>query len=259
MIEYRPIDGQAERLPGFAAELIGLQVDAIVAVGTPAIRAAQEATDTIPIIMVSALDPVGEGFVASLAQPGRNITGVSLLAGQLTGKRLELLKEAVAGVSRVAGLWQSISLPQSQEAERAAGVLGVQLRVLEVRGAEDIERAFDVAAREHAEAVLVLSTPVTATHVTLIAELATARGLPAIFDRREFVEAGGLMSYGPNQSDQFRRAAYYVDRILKGTPPADLPVEQPREFELVINLRTAQALGLTIPQSVLVQATELLQ
>jgi putative tryptophan/tyrosine transport system substrate-binding protein len=261
-LEYRFGDGRDESLRDLAAELVRLKMDVLVAAGPPAIGAAKQATDTIPIVMVGALDPVAAGFVRSLAQPGGNITGVSTIGRQLTEKRLELLKEAVPTVARVAALDAppyTGERAQLRVAEAAASMLGVDLQLLDLGGPEGFERSFEALAAGQADALLVLNSPTTVAYARPIGELALTKKLPAIFDRREFVEAGGLMSYGPSITGQWRRAAYYVDRILKGTKPADLPVEQPREFEFVINLRTAQALGLTIPQHVLLQATEVIQ
>ena len=260
--EYRFGDGRDERLRGLAAELVRLNVDVLVAAGPPAIGAAKQATDTIPIVMVGALDPVAAGFVRSLAQPGGNITGVSTIGRQLTEKRLEQLKEAVPTVARVAALDAppyTGERAQLRVAEAAAGMLGVDLQILDLGGPEGFERSFEALAAGQADALLVLNSPTTVAYARLIGGLALKKKLPAIFDRREFVEAGGLMSYGPSITGQWRRAAYYVDRILKGAKPADLPVEQPREFDFVINLQTAQALGLTIPHHVLLQATEVIQ
>jgi putative tryptophan/tyrosine transport system substrate-binding protein len=209
-------------------------------------------------------DPIGNGFVASLARPGGNITGLSSLAPGISGKQLELLKEIVPGLARVAVLGTSIHAhlaldPRSREMDLAAGTLGVQLQYSDVRRPEDIESAFGDARREHLDAAVVFASPILEAHRTRVADLAVQHRLPAVYHVREFVEAGGLMCYGVSFVGLYRRAAYYVDRILKGAKPADLPVEQPREFEFVINLQTAQALGLTIPPHVLLQATEIIQ
>jgi putative tryptophan/tyrosine transport system substrate-binding protein len=260
-IEVRSADGRVERLPALAADLLALPVDILAAGGPPAIRAARDATDTVPIVMLSANDPVRDGSIASLAQPGGNVTGLSLIGSQLIGKRLEWLKAVVPGVARVAILWQPTSLPQTQaqEAETAVQVLGMRPQFVAVQAPEDVEPAFDLITQEHCDALLILTAAVTVAYLSRIADLGVTRRLPAIFDRREFAAAGGLMAYGPSVRAQWRYAATHVDRILKGASPTDLPVEQPREFDFVINLKTAQALGLTIPQHVLLQATEVIQ
>jgi putative tryptophan/tyrosine transport system substrate-binding protein len=245
-----------------AAELVALPVDVIVTQGTPPTLAAMQATSSIPIVMAISVDPVGEGHVASLARPGGHVTGQSVMTRELSGKRLELLQDAVPGISRVAVLWAPADPgmgPTFAEVEAAARRLGVDLQSLEVAGPEDFDRAFAVAAAEHADALLVLPTGFILRGRQRIVELAAAHRLPAMYPYREHVEAGGLMNYGPNVRDMFRRAATYVDKILKGAKPADLPVEQPMTFSLVINAKTAQALGLTIPPHVLLQATEVLQ
>jgi putative ABC transport system substrate-binding protein len=257
LIEYRWGEGKAERLPGLAAELVDLKVDLIAVAGTQAVQAAKQATTTIPIVMPGSSDPVGTGLVASLARPGGNITGLTSIAPELSGKRLELLKEAVPGLSRVAVLWHGGhegALLSMQETEAAGRSLGVPLQSLEVRDPLDFERAFAAATRGGAEALLVLSSAFFAAEGRRIVELVTKSRLSSMSWRREFVEAGGLISYGPSLPDLFRRAATYVDKIFKGAKPADLPVEQPMKFELVINLKTAQALGLTIPPTLLFQA-----
>jgi putative tryptophan/tyrosine transport system substrate-binding protein len=232
-----------------------------VAFGDVAIRALHQATSMVPIVMVNSRDPVGSGFVASLAHPGGNVTGLSTIRVQLTGKRLEFLKETVPATSRVAVLWDP-GVPELaaefSEAEVAARALGVQLQSLGVHG-EDFEGAFAEAIRERADTLWVLASFVMTGNTNRIVAFAAQARLPAMYANREYADAGGLMAYGPSRSAQLRRAAYYVDRILKGTAPADLPVEQPREFEFVINAKTAQALGLTIPQHVLLQATEVIQ
>jgi len=262
VIEWRYAEGKADRLPGLAAELVRLKVDVIVTAGAPATRRAKEATVTIPIVMTNDGDPVGTGFVASLARPGGNITGLSTLAPELSGKQLELLKEIVPRLSRVAVLGTSTRPGNAQslrETELAAGAFGVKLQYLDVLGPKDIETAFRAASKGRAEAVLVLNSPVLISQRTQIADLAVKSRLPAMYYRREYVEDGGLMSYGVNLSDLDRRAATYVDKILKGAKPADLPVEQPTKFEFVINLKTAKQIGLTIPQSVLYRADKVIK
>jgi putative ABC transport system substrate-binding protein len=261
-IEYRYAEGKLEQLPDLAAELVRLKVDVIVTAGTPAALAAKQATRTISIVMGLAADPVGSGIVASLSQPGGNVTGSSLMAPELAGKRLQLLREVVPGASRVAVL-ANLTVPYAglivRETEAAARVLGVQLQLLEIRAPEEIERAFEAATRGRASALIVVEGPLTQTHQALIAALAAKRRLPAMYGQRDFVEAGGLMSYGANFADLFRRAATFVDKILKGRKPSDLPVEQPTRFELVINMRTAKDLGLTLPQSILIRTDHFIQ
>ena len=263
VIEWRYAEGKLDRLPALAAELVRLKVDVIVTGGPTATRAAKEATVTIPIVMALDGDPVGNGFVASLARPGGNITGLSTLAPELSGKRLELLKEIVPKLSRVAVLGTSTSPGNAQalkEVELAAGAFGVKLQYLDVLGPKDIETAFRAASKGRADAVLVLvRAPSLDSHRTQIAELAVKSRLPAIYYRAEFVEAGGLMTYGVSITDLDRRAATYVDKILKGAKPADLPVEQPTKFEFIINLKAAKQIGLTIPPNVLVRADRVIK
>ncbi len=262
VIEYRDVEGKFERLPALAAELVALKVDVIVTGAAQATQAAKNATTTIPIIMVAVVDPVRIGLVASLARPGGNVTGLSHFAGQeLSGKRLELLREVVPKLSHVAIILNSAnpSNPlQVRETEAAAQVLGLQLRPLEVRVPDDFERAFETAIRGRASALIALDDPFIFGERTRIVGLAAKSRLPVMYGFREFVDAGGFMSYGANLSDLFRRAATYVDKILKGAKPADLPVEQPTKFELVINLKTAKALGLTISQSLLQRADQVI-
>ena len=265
VIEYRSAEGKYERLPALAADLVALKVDVIVVTSTPAALAAKQATRTIPIVLAWAADPVGSGLVTSLARPGGNITGLSFLVPELVGKRLELLKQAVPGVTRVAALWHPGDAPERtekdmlKEADVAARALGVRLQVVEARGPEDFDRAFSDMTRARADAVTVQSTNIFFIERRRLVDLAAKNRLPAMYLTREFVDAGGLMAYGPNVADLFRRAATYVDKILKGTKPGDLPVEQPTKFELVINLKTAKALGLTIPQSLLGRADQIVQ
>jgi len=263
VIEYRFAEGRYERLPALAADLVRLKVDVILAASPPTHQAAKDATKTIPIVMAAAIDPVETGLVASLARPGGNITGLTWTAGpEIVGKQLELLKEAVPKVSRVAVLWNPTNHSHPLilgEAKVAARSLGVQLQLPEARGPDQFERALAAATRERAGALFILRDPMFYLHRTRLAELATKSQLPAIGVWGEFVEAGGLMSYGPSLPDLWRRAATFVDKILKGAKPADLPVEQPTKFELVINLKTARALGLRIPQSVLIRADQVIE
>jgi putative tryptophan/tyrosine transport system substrate-binding protein len=265
VIEYRDAEGKPERLPALAAELVGLKVDAIfVGGGTLAALAAMQATRTVPIVFAGVADPVGSGLVTSLARPGGNVTGLSMLSPELVGKCLELLTQAVPGVSRVAVLWRPGALGERtdkdmlKEAEVAARALGVRLQFVEARGPADFDRAFSDMTRARAGALTVLTSNMFFIERRRLVDLAAKHRLPALYQWREGVDAGGLMAYGPNVTDLFRRAATYVDKILRGTKPADLPVQQPTEFELVINLKTAKALGLTIPQSVLLRADHLI-
>jgi len=262
LIEQRYAAGKFDRLPDLAAELVGLKVDVLVTTGTPAAHAAKNATSTIPIVIGNAGDPVGTGLVASLARPGGNVTGLSVLNTELSGKRLELLKEVVPTASRVAVLLNpanSINPLQLKEIQSAAPALGVTLHSLEVKGTDDIDRAFTAMKKERTGALIVLGDPLLETHRTRIAELAVKSQLPAIYSLAPYVEAGGLMSYGTNFDDLYRRAATYVDKILKGSKPADLPVEQPTKFEFVINLKAAKQIGLTIPPNVLARADRVIR
>jgi len=261
IIEYRYAQGKLERLPALAAELVSLNVDVIVSGGPTPTRAAKEATKKIPIVMAFDSDPVGNGFVATLARPGGNITGLSNIAPEISGKRLELLKEIVPKLSRVAVLGMSTNPGNSlslKQTELAAGTLGVQIQYLDVRDSKDIEASFRGASKGRADAVLVLNFP-PIIQQTLIPNLAVKSRLPAIYFDPGFVEAGGLMSYGASLADLDRRAATYVDKILKGAKPADLPVEQPTKFELVINLKTAKQIGLIIPPNVLARADKVIK
>jgi putative ABC transport system substrate-binding protein len=262
VIDWRLAEGKADRLSGFAAELVRLKVDVIVSGGSTATRAAKKATSTIPIVMSQDNDPVGNGFVASLARPGGNITGLATLRSELSGKRLELLKEIVPKLSRVAVLGSSTNPGNAEslkEVELAAGAIGVQLQHVDVRDPNEIETAFREASRGRADAVLVLAGPVFNSRRAQVVELAVKTRLPVIYDRRDFGEVGGLMSYGTSVVDLDRRAATYVDKILKGVKPADLPVEQPTKFEFVINLKAAKQIGLTIPPNVLVRADKVIR
>ncbi len=265
LIEYRDVEGKYERLPALAAELVALEVDVILAAGTPQPLAAKQATSTIPIVFAGAADPVGSGLVTSLARPGGNVTGLSLLSPELVGKCLELLKQAVPGVSRVAVLWQPGGSGERTEkdmlkgAEVAGRALGVRLQFVEARGPADFDRAFSDITRARAGALTVLASNMILGERRRLANLAAKNRLAAVYPLREFVDAGGLMAYGPDLVDVFRRAATYVDKILKGAKPADLPVEQPTRFELVINLKTAKALGLQIPPTLLTRADEVIE
>ena len=262
VIELRSAEGSPERLPALASELVRLKVDVIVASSPPAPQAAKNATGTIPIVFAVVGDPVGEGLVASLARPGGNITGLTSIAPEIVGKQLELLREVVPKVSRATALRNPDNHSHAllvRQTEGAARALGMQLQFLEARSLNEIERAFSAMAGKGARALLVLPDPTFVAHRARIADLAARSRLPAMYGLREEAEAGGLMAYGPSRRDMFRRAATYVDKILKGAKPADLPVEQPTRFELVISLKTAKALGLTIPESVLIRADEVIK
>ena len=264
-IEYRDAGGKVERLPALAAELVALKVDVIMAGSTPNALAAKQATRTIPIVFLSSGDPVTDGLVTSLARPGGNVTGLSSLTPERVGKCLELLTQAVPGVSRVAVLWQPGALGERTEkdmlkgAEVAARALGVRLQFVEARGPADIDRAFSDMTKARAGALTVWTTGMLVSERGRLMALAAKNRLPAVYTLREFVDAGGLMAYGHSQADLNRRAATYVDKILKGAKPADLPVEQPTKFDLVINLKTAKALGLTIPPSLLARADHVVE
>jgi putative tryptophan/tyrosine transport system substrate-binding protein len=263
VIELRAAEGSAERLRDGAAELVQLQVDVLVGIGTAAIRAAQHATHTIPIVMAGTGDPVGQGLVASLARPGGNITGLSLLMAELPGKGLELLKETVPQSASVAVLANPADPSyegRMHNLRMAAQALGLHLHVLEVRRADELDTSFAAMTREGADALIVLSDVALMDPLHgRIAALAAQSRLPAMYGWRAYVEAGGLMAYGPSLPDLWRRAAIYVDKLLKGVNPAELPVEQPTKFELVLNLKTAQALGITLPPSLLVLADEVIR
>jgi putative ABC transport system substrate-binding protein len=262
VIEHRYAENRLDRLPELAAELVRLKVDVIVAAGTLAPLAAKQATTTIPIVMTSAGDPLGSGLVASLAQPGGNVTGLSLMVPDIGGKRLELLKELVPRISRVAVLWNAAN-PYSahvlRETESAARTSGIEVQSLEVRGPNDFDKVFEAARLQHPDALITVEDPLTVNYRNQIADFAATNRLPAIHGVREFVEAGGLMAYGASLSDLYRRAAAYVDKILRGTKPADLPIQQPTKFEFVINLKAAKALGLTVPPTLLVRADEVIE
>ena len=264
LIEWRWAEGKVDRLPDFAAELVRLNVDLIVAPQTDSALAAKKETRKIPIVFLFAADPVESGLVATPARPGGNITGLTVTPTlDIYGKQLELLKETVPKASRVAVLWNAaraaVHEPALRTVERVARPLGLELRVHEVRGPEEFGRAFEAITRERARALFVLGDSMFFLHRRRLAELEAKHRLPTMHAVREYVEAGSLMAYGVNLADLVRRAAVYVDKILKGTKPEDLPVEQPTKFELVINLKTAKTLGLTIPQSVLIRADQVIQ
>jgi putative ABC transport system substrate-binding protein len=262
VIEHRSAEGNSDRLHALMAEIVRLNVDIIVSYGSTTTGAAQKATSTIPIVMAQDTDPIGNGFVASLARPGGNITGLSSLAADLSGKRLELLKEILPKLSRAAVFGTSTNPGNTQslkETELAAGAFGVKLQYLDILGPKDIETAFQAARNGRADAIFVLRSPVLNSHRTQFTQLAVKSRLPAIYPTSEFVEAGGLMVYGVNNTDLDRRAATYVDKILKGRTPADLPVELPIKFEFIINLKAAKAIGLTIPPNVLVRADRVIR
>ena len=261
-IEPRWAEGQYDRYPALAADLVRLNADVIVAGGGAATKAAQQATRTIPIVMSLVIDPSGRGLEPSLSRPGGNVTGISMMAPDLVGKQLELLKELAPKASRVALLWNPDnpgSAPQLREAEIAARALAVRLQAQEARGPREIDSAFAAMTRERANALVVLVDGIFTSQVRQIADLAAKRHLPSIYGQREYAEAGGLMVYSSNPFDLERRAATFVDKILKGAKPADLPIEQPSKFDLVINLKTAKALGLTIPQALLLRADQVIE
>ncbi len=261
-IEYRNAEGKVDRLPGLAADLVRLKVDAILAAATPAALAAKKATSTIPIVFTVVADPIGSGLVASLAKPGGNITGTTNLNTDLTGKRLELLKEAFPNITSVAVLSNpadQVSAPQLKDLEIAARALGLKLQILEARDPKDFDGVVAALAKKRPGAFTAVTSQMFASQGGKLADIATKSRLPAIFWARGITEAGGLMSYGTNVPDLFRRTAQLVDKILKGTKPSDLPVEQPMKFELIINLKTAKQIGLTIPPNVLVRADKVIR
>jgi putative tryptophan/tyrosine transport system substrate-binding protein len=262
LIEYRWAEGEYERFPTVTAELIALRVDVVVTAGTPASLAVQKAATSIPLVMVAVGDPVATGLVASLGRPGGNITGLTSISSEMAGKRLELLREVVPKLSHVAVLWNAASPIQvivERETRAAAQALGMKMLSLGVRSREEIEDALTTIVREQPGALLVLADRLFLHHRTRIMDFAAQRRLPGVHAYRELVEAGGLMSYGPSYADMHRRAASYVDRILKGSKPADLPVQAPVKFELVINLKAANALGLAIPPMLLGRADEVIE
>jgi len=262
MIEWRFAEGQLGRLAELAADLVRSKVDAIVTAAAPSALAAQRASRTIPIVVLDPGDPVGLGLVASLASPGGNITGVSSIAPDLAAKRLALLKEAVPAMVRVAILANAAIPPAEiamRELEAAARILSVQIQLVPIQGVKGIEQAFGEIARQHADGIVVFPDPLTFSNDVAITSLALKTRIPALYGAMEFVQAGGFMSYGPSYQEMFRRGANYVDRILKGKKPADLPIEQPTQFELVLNLKTAKALGITVPQSVMLRADRVIE
>jgi putative ABC transport system substrate-binding protein len=262
-LEIRWGEGKLERLPALADELVRLNVDVIVAVNSPSVIAARQATRTIPIVMPVSSDPVGDGLVASLARPGGNITGLSVMSPELGQKRLQLLKESFPHLSHpVAVLWNPDYVGMAarfRQAQVVASAVGMGVRSVEIRDSRELERALETMGRERPDALLILADPLTTSQRSRIVEFAATERLPAMYEQNQFVEVGGLMSYGPNVDQIVRRAATYVDKILKGAKPADLPIEQPATFELVINLKSARALGITIPQSILLQANRVIE
>jgi len=263
IIEYRYAEGKQERVPSFVAEFVRLNVNVIVVGSSAGIRAAKQITDTTPVVMISVVDPVAAGTVESFARPGRNITGLVILTRELSGKRLELLKEVLPSLGRVGVLWHKES-PSSalgfKEHQSLSEALKVELYSLEVQGTSpDFSTAFQTAIRHQVAALITIGSPVLNGHPKQIAELALKNRLPSMYERNRFVEADGLMSYGSNESEDWRRAAVYVDKILKGAKPADLPIEQPTKFELVINLKTAKQIRLTIPPNVLARADRVIR
>ena len=262
VIEWRSANGDYSRVPELVADLVQHKVDVIVLESTVAAQAAKRATSTIPIVLAVVGDPIGSGLVASLARPGGNITGLSLMIPELNAKRLQLLKEAIPRLTRVAVLWNPDTPPHAkmvQDLKAAAPSLSIELSVVGARTPEELDAAFSAVGRAHVQALYMLEGPFSMTHRTTVLKLASKARLPTIYGQRESVDAGGLMSYGTNFDDLFRRSAGYVDKILKGAKPGDLPIEQPTKFELVINLKTARRLGITIPESILLRADEVIR
>jgi len=262
IVEYRYAEGNSERLAALAAELVRLKIDVIVTSGPPGTRAAKKATTTVPIVMAHDPDPLGSGFIASLARPGGNITGLSSLVAQLGGKRLELLRELIPKLSRVAVLGTSTNpsnVQMATEIEVAARPIGIRIQFVDVQDSKEIEGGFRAATKAHAEALFVLGNPVLNAHRTEVADLAVKSRLPAVDGQPDLMAAGGRRFYGASITEMFRRAAIYVDKILKGAKPADLPVEQPTKFELIINLKTAKQIGLIIPPNVLARADKVIR
>jgi putative tryptophan/tyrosine transport system substrate-binding protein len=259
LIESRYAEAKQDQLPDLATELVQLNVDVIVTATAPAVRAAKKVTSTIPIVFAAVADPVRDGLVSSLARPGGNITGLTTFGPELDGKRLELLKETFPTITKVAYLWNPGSPGTAPAMREAARALGLQLQSLEVRSAKDFDGAFEAVLKEHAQALTAASVPVIAINQQRIVDFAAKNRLPAIYPYSEFIDAGGLMFYGVNFLDLFRRAAIYVDKILKGAKPADLPFEQPRKFEFVVNLKAAKQIGLAIPPNVLARADRVIR
>ena len=263
LVEHRYIEGKSDSIPSLVAELVQLKVDVLVLGPLPAIRAAQQATKTIPIVMVTTQDPVATGLIGSLARPGGNITGLATLGRELSGQRLELFKETVPRLSRVGVLWDANAPGPKigfKEYESAARALKIQLQSLEVRGPNsDFDGVFQAAAKGRVNGLITITNPLLTRYAKRIADLAIKNRMPSMYERAEYVKAGGLVSYSTNDLEPYRRAAYFVDRILKGAKPADLPVEQPTKFEFIINLKTAKQIGLTIPQSVLFRADKVIK
>ena len=262
-LELRWGEGKIERLPALATELVQLKVDVIVAATSPSVVAARQATRTIPIVMPTSSDPAGDGLVASLAHPGGNITGLSIMSPELGEKRIQMLKELFPRVSHpMAVLWNPDYVgmrARFEQARVAAPAVGLTVRSVEVRDTRELDAAFEAIIREHPDALLLLVDPLTLSQRSRIVEFAAEQRLPAIYETRDFVDVGGLISYGPNGLEQFRRAATYVDKILRGAKPADLPIEQPTKFELVINMRAAKALGIKFPESILLRADKVIE
>jgi putative ABC transport system substrate-binding protein len=261
VIEYRSPGSRANEFPDLASELVRLKVDLILTRGTAAVIAAKNATRTIPIVMASSGDPLGTGVITGLARPGGNVTGQSALIAEVSGKRLQLIKDAIPGIRRIAAVFDrgTGTTTSWRATEEAARSMGLEPQLLYIEKAEDLGPAFDAAFKQRADAVVVSLGPVMQSNVGRVVDLAAKRRLPSVFLSREFVDAGGLMAYGVSYPDSYRRAATYVDKILKGAKPGDLPVEQPTKFEFVINMKTAKVLGLTIPQSVLLRADEVIR
>ena len=262
VVEYRWADGKYDRFPALIGELLALKVAVIVTAGTPAALAVKKATSSVPLVMIAVGDPVGTGLVPSLSQPGGNITGVTSIAAEMEGKRLELLREVVPAVSHIAVVWNAanpIQVIQEKSVQASAQVLKMKVLSLPVRTAAEIDAALGTMARDRPDALLVLADRLLLHHRTRLMDFAVRQRLPGVYAYRELVEAGGLMSYGPSYEDMHRRAGYFVDRILKGANPGDLPVERPAKFDLVVNLKSAKALGLAIPQSVLLRTTDVIQ
>jgi putative tryptophan/tyrosine transport system substrate-binding protein len=262
LFEYRYADNRLERLPELAAELVRLHVDVIVAAGTLAPLAAKQATSTIPIVMTSAGDPIGSGLVANLARPGGNVTGLSLMSPDLGAKRLQMLKELLPGLTRVAVLWNAANVASERvfrETEGAARILGIEVYSVEVRSPTDLDNAYEAVTRQLPDALITVADPLIMTHRNQIAEFAVKKRLPSMSAFRVLADAGALMTYGADLNDLLRRAASYMDKVLKGANPADMAIEQPTKFELVINLKTAKTLGVTIPPALLARADEVIE